>query len=470
VGEGAYGQVFMAKSKKNGRLVALKKFKMLSEKDGFPVPSIREIKILSKLKHENVVDLVEIVTNRRELALKAKAKAGKAAALGGAAAAPGGGEDLDDDDEDSSIYMVFEYCEFDLQGLLAASKVDASVRLTAHHVRSYTYQLLEGMAFMHTNRFLHRDLKGCNILVGANNVLKIADWGLARPENDKIKKYTPNLVTLGFRPLEILLGCPKYDSSADIWSAGCILFEFLLRSPLFPVYPKQTETDHVHNIFNVVGTPKLSADASTPGLAADPDYRYDVWPGVTSCPLWERHAAAAEAAPKPRLLQAKFGGNAHEVRTGGRAPRVTAQCSALGVDLLERLLHLDPAKRLGAKEALNHAYFWNKADGEVKRPEQLPKFNLKSAHDLEAKTQAREIHEKVATQKSCVTLFSPIELVALVWADQKRISVLVAASLPQWLRKRRTHTYTHTTDLHTHEHTNTSTCLLRDFSFVGGGR
>eukprot|EP00613_Pedinella_sp_CCMP2098_P060256 CAMPEP_0171984666 /NCGR_PEP_ID=MMETSP0993-20121228/273946_1 /TAXON_ID=483369 /ORGANISM="non described non described, Strain CCMP2098" /LENGTH=158 /DNA_ID=CAMNT_0012637493 /DNA_START=416 /DNA_END=892 /DNA_ORIENTATION=+ len=125
--------------------------------------------------------------------------------------------------------------------------------------------------------------------------------------------------------------------------------------------------------------------------------------GGPSCPLWERHAAAAEAAPKPRLLQAKFGGNAHEVRTGGRAPRVTAQCSALGVDLLERLLHLDPAKRLGAKEALNHAYFWNKADGEVKRPEQLPKFNLKSAHDLEAKTQAREIHEKLLRQRQTNT-------------------------------------------------------------------
>jgi serine/threonine protein kinase len=285
------------------------------------------------------------------------------------------GEDAGDGEDDSvaSIYMVFEYCEYDLQGLLAASKVDASVRLTAHHVRSYAYQLLEGLAFMHTNRFLHRDIKGCNILVGANNVLKIADWGLARPENDSIKKYTPNLITLGFRPLEILLGCAKYDTSADIWSAGCILGELLLRSPMFPVYPNQSEAEHVQHIFNVVGTPKLSSEPGTPALAADLDYRYDVWPGIAqACPLWNKaFAAGALKDPKPRLLQAKFGGNAHEARGGGRPPKVTLQhVSPLAVDLLEKLLHLDPSKRLGAKEALNHEYFWNKADGEVKRPEQ----------------------------------------------------------------------------------------------------
>ena len=160
VGKGAYGEVFMARCKTTNKVVALKKLLMVSpQRDGFPIYSIREITLLKRVQHENIVNLVEIVTNK---------------------ARHGGGVSEDAADADNSIYMVFEYLEYDLQGLLGAAKCDASVKITQAHVRSYAKQLLEGVSYMHHLNILHRDLKGSNILVGRNNQLKIADWGLAR--------------------------------------------------------------------------------------------------------------------------------------------------------------------------------------------------------------------------------------------------------------------------------------------------
>jgi len=349
VGEGTFGKVYMARSKKGGPLVALKKLKVHSEGDGFPLCSVREIKILTALKHKNIVNLVEIVTNYDSQR--------RAAGSGSPSLVD---DDADDDAGDSSIYMVFEYLEFDLQGLMEAAKVDATLRISPQHVRCWVEQMLCGVEHMHRNRFLHRDLKGANILVGRDNRLKIADWGLARPMSEHLKNYTPGLFTLGFRPLDILLGSAAYDTAADMWSVGCIVGELLLRKPLFPVY-SPSEADQIQTIFEVCGSPKLSDTAA--GVAADPTYRHDVWPGVVACPHWHLHA---HLEPRPRTLQARFGGNAHEVR-GTRAMKVgKLGVSVEALDLLEQLLTLDPARRVTAEKALTHGYFINATDGEVR--------------------------------------------------------------------------------------------------------
>jgi serine/threonine protein kinase len=371
VGEGTYGKVFLAKCRKSNRMVALKKLK-LQESEGFPLPSVREVTILTKMQHENIVNLVEIVTNRTTQRKRELHKAAAAASAGGGGALSGGGasvgdlEDEDDADEDhaeSTIYMVFEYCEFDLGGLLQAAKSDASVRISPHHVRSWTQQLLQGVQYMHKNTILHRDLKPANILIGKNNELKIADWGLARPECKSKPVYTPNCVfTLGFRPLEVFFGTRAYTSAADMWSVGCIFFELLLRRPPFPLYAGQTELDQIATIFDVCGTPKLSADA--PGVAADPAYRFDVWPGVVATPTWHLHA---HLPPRPRTVQPAFGGNAHEQRAAGTPVRAR-EAPPAAVDLLEKLLHLNPDRRASAEACLRHGYFW--VDGETKRPDQ----------------------------------------------------------------------------------------------------
>jgi serine/threonine protein kinase len=148
-GSGTFGMVFKGVDRETGNKVALKKLKMEKEHQGFPITAIREIKILKalKYKHPNIVNLHEIVTCNS------------------------------DDDNDSrfkkdDVFLVFEYIEFDLAGLLDSE----DAHITNEHIRSYTKQLLDGVSYMHKQRILHRDLKSANILISSDNILKICDW------------------------------------------------------------------------------------------------------------------------------------------------------------------------------------------------------------------------------------------------------------------------------------------------------
>jgi cyclin-dependent kinase 12/13 len=327
-------------------------------------------------RNEKIVELVEIVT---------------CGARRGVNSSPG--EDDEHTGGNSSIYMVFEYMEFDLQGLLNASKVDPNVKITSFHVRSWTKQLLEGVAFIHQNNMLHRDLKGGNILISADNRLKIADFGLARPEFQNVQKYTGNLLTLGFRPPEVMMGMPKYTNSVDMWSVGCILAELLLRKPLFPVYQGQSEIDHLASIFKICGTPKISEES--PQLAPNSQYRYDLWPSVaTDCLNWKCYESNQ---PLPRLLQNEFEGNAHEILRHKPLRVGKPGISIHAVDLLEKMLHLDPHKRITAQNALDHDYFFK--EGPVKTHTQLPKFKITSAHEMEIRNQHLERRDKLNAQR-----------------------------------------------------------------------
>jgi len=369
VGEGQYGQVYKAQCRTTGRIAALKKLKMASERQGFPVTAIREIRILQHLKHPNIVDLIEIVTNHKSRDETEEHNAEATA-------------------EDDSVYMAFEYMEFDLQGLLYAQK-NSSVRISTAHVKSYMKQLLEGVHFMHKNKVFHRDLKGSNILVDSRGHLKIADLGLARSWNERLSKYTPRVITLWFRPPELFMGAVKYSFSVDMWSVGCIFGELMLKTPLLP---GKDEADQIEKIFRLLGTPKLAPGA--PACAEDPDYTYDVWPGAASLPKWNLFE---DHAPMPRLLQKRFNGNAHVARHG-KPKRIRDKHFTLhAVDLLETMLALDPEKRITAEKALDHDYFWE--DGGTLPPEELPQFSVDAAHDLDAKRQYMEMKEKREKEK-----------------------------------------------------------------------
>jgi cyclin-dependent kinase 12/13 len=121
--------------------------------------------------------------------------------------------------ETGDVFMVFEFVDYDLSGLLKSS----GIALTEQHAKCYLQQLLSGVLYLHDNGILHRDVKSANLLITKNNVLKIADWGLARTVPDDIAgtaKLTNPVVTLWYRSPEVIVGSKRYNKGVDIWSVG----------------------------------------------------------------------------------------------------------------------------------------------------------------------------------------------------------------------------------------------------------
>uniref|UniRef100_A0A8C5CS85 Cyclin-dependent kinase 12 n=1 Tax=Gadus morhua TaxID=8049 RepID=A0A8C5CS85_GADMO len=204
IGEGTYGQVYKAKDKDTGELVALKKVRLDNEKEGFPITAIREIKILRQLNHRSVVNMKEIVTDKQDA--------------------------LDFKKDKGAFYLVFEYMDHDLMGLLESGLVQFS----QEHVRSFMRQLMEGLDYCHKKNFLHRDIKCSNILLNNSGQIKLADFGLARLYNsEESRPYTNKVITLWYRPPELLLGEERYGPAIDVWSCGCILGELFTKKPIF---------------------------------------------------------------------------------------------------------------------------------------------------------------------------------------------------------------------------------------------
>eukprot|EP00727_Mastigamoeba_balamuthi_P012110 m51a1_g7521 putative cyclin-dependent kinase g-2-like (391) ;mRNA; r:18956-20490 len=226
IAEGQYGAVFKAQDKETGEIVALKKIKMEVEREGFPLTSLREIKVLLAHKHPNIVDVREVVV----------------------------GNSLD------HVYMAMEYVDHDVRSLLDVMRD----QFLQSEVKCLLKQLLSAVAHMHSKWIIHRDLKTSNLLYSNNGYLKVADFGLAREFSDPPVPMTQRVVTLWYRAPELLLGGTTYGPAIDMWSVGCIFAEFLLREPLFQ---GQVEMDQVKKIFAVLGTP---TEQTWPGLSLFP--------------------------------------------------------------------------------------------------------------------------------------------------------------------------------------------------------
>ncbi|KAI1500550.1 Pkinase-domain-containing protein [Biscogniauxia marginata] len=229
VGSGTYGKVFKGLHVYNKKLVALKRIRMEGEKDGFPVTAVREIKLLQSLKHTNIVNLQEVMT------------------------------------EANNCYMVFEYLSHDLTGLLnhPSFKLDAAQR------KHLSKQLFEGLDYLHTRGVLHRDIKAANILVSSDGILKLADFGLARfyAKHHRVD-YTNRVITIWYRSPELLLGETIYGAAVDIWSAACVMVEIFTRHAIFP--GDGGEISQLEKIYNVLGTPNKTE-----------------WPGLVDMPWFE---------------------------------------------------------------------------------------------------------------------------------------------------------------------------------------
>uniref|UniRef100_F2EAJ2 [RNA-polymerase]-subunit kinase n=1 Tax=Hordeum vulgare subsp. vulgare TaxID=112509 RepID=F2EAJ2_HORVV len=215
IGQGTYSSVYKARDLRTTKLVALKKVRFVNTDPESVRFMAREICILRKLKHPNVIKLEGIVTSPVS----------------------------------ENLYLVFEYMEHDLVGLAATP----DFKFTESQVKCLMQQILSGLDHCHNKGILHRDMKGSNLLIDTNGVLKIADFGLATFYDPESRQpLTSRVATLWYRPPELLLGATRYSAAVDMWSTGCILGELLIRKPIMP---GRTEVEQIHKIFKLCGSP-----------------------------------------------------------------------------------------------------------------------------------------------------------------------------------------------------------------------
>lgn len=218
----------------------------------------------------------------------------------------------------STFYLVFEFCAHDLAGLLS----NTNVKFNLGEIKKLMQQLLNGLYYIHSNNVLHRDMKAANILITKNGTLKLADFGLARAISmaKGPNRYTNRVVTLWYRPPELLLGDRNYGPPIDMWGAGCIMAELWTRSPIMQGGTEQHQLNLISQLCGSI----------TP----------EVWKGVDALELYKKLEL-----PKGQKRKVK----------DRLKPYVRDQYA---LDLLDKLLSLDPSQRLDADTALNHDFFW----------------------------------------------------------------------------------------------------------------
>ncbi|KAI5589952.1 hypothetical protein POPTR_005G231100v4 [Populus trichocarpa] len=198
IGRGAYGIVCSSVNRETNEKVAIKKIHNAFENRVDALRTLRELKLLRHLRHENVIALKDVMmpTQRRSF---------------------------------NDVYLVYELMDTDLHQIIKSSQA-----LSNDHCQYFLFQLLRGLKYLHSANILHRDLKPGNLLINANCDLKICDFGLARTSNGNNQFMTEYVVTRWYRAPELLLCCDNYGTSIDVWSVGCIFAELLGRKPIFP--------------------------------------------------------------------------------------------------------------------------------------------------------------------------------------------------------------------------------------------
>jgi cyclin-dependent kinase 7 len=275
LGEGTYGVVFKATDTQTGQTVAIKKIRLGNQKEGINFTALREIKLLKELKDPNIIELIDAFPHK------------------------------------GNLHLVFEFMESDLEAVIR----DRNIVLSPADIKSYLQMTLQGLAFVHKKWVLHRDMKPNNLLIASDGQLKLADFGLARLFGSPNPKFTHQVFARWYRAPELLFGSKQYGAGVDVWAAGCIFAELLLRRPFLQ---GSSDIDQLGKIFAAFGTPKLSQ-----------------WPDMQYLPDYVEYQHVL--APPLRTL----------------FPMATDDA----LDLLSKMFTYDPKARITAHQALEHRYF-----------------------------------------------------------------------------------------------------------------
>ncbi|THU86232.1 Pkinase-domain-containing protein [Dendrothele bispora CBS 962.96] len=244
VGEGTYAVVYRGREVATGRRIAIKKIKVGQFKDGLDMSAIREVKYLRELKHQNVIELLDVFSSK------------------------------------TNLNLVLEFLDSDLEMIIK----DRSLVFLPADIKSWMAMTFRGLEFCHRNHILHRDLKPNNLLIASDGQLKLADFGLARDFADPGHKMTCQVITRWYRPPELLLNSRYYGSNVDIWSVGCIFAELMLRTPYLA---GDSDINQLDTIFRALGTPTEQE-----------------WPGHTKLPNWHQPSTTYPKTPLRDLFTA----------------------------------------------------------------------------------------------------------------------------------------------------------------------
>lgn len=334
IGEGTYGIVYKGIDQETHEVVAIKRCLPHHEaSDGFPITTLREIQLLreialdaSPVARDNIVALKEVAVGSKS----------------------------------SSVFLVFEYVDFELAKLLDEhySKYSISPFRLAE-TKCLARQLFSALEFLHEKCIIHRDLKLSNLLYDKDRgLLKLADFGLARkidrhaekrdqstsrsrrfsflPSTPPNQNLTPKVVSLWYRPPELLLNCESYTMAIDMWGAGCILAELILGRPIFR---GKNDLDQLGQIVKVLGSPTL----------------YD-WPELSEMPLVKN----GSVEDLPFTLEGsdrKYQSQSYHISCSCKLLDTFSDLSAVGIETLKKLLMFNPAKRWTAKETCGCSWF-----------------------------------------------------------------------------------------------------------------
>ncbi len=340
IGQGTYGVVYKAKDTITNETVAIKRcLPHHEEKDGFPITTLREIQILKEIQgHENIVELKEVAVSSKQ----------------------------------SDVFLVFEFAHFDLANLIDDyyAKYNRGP-FTAPETKCLSKQLLSAVNFLHQRYIIHRDLKLSNLLYNKEKgLLKLCDFGLARrmsrvtksanrqgktrtesrliPTTPPQENLTPKVVSLWYRPPELLLNSDFYDFTIDSWAVGCIVAEILLGVPLFK---GTSEINQLQTIVELLGPPNAQS-----------------WPELTDMPLFKKDGNSELSFITKTNAKGRGRSNFFDK---------FSHLSTEGIRLLSSLLAYDPKKRWSAEKALESK--WLIEFPIPTRKENMPKFPWKAS-------------------------------------------------------------------------------------------